>query len=1535
MQWHSTWLALHILSFPYFVSAVRVHDDLGIAEPGCGPCDQLCRKPHPSLQSIFVAPDRLRAVTAEDGRSATRYVVRSDHEDIEALCSKDLDLCNATLVPYVDALDPLNMSRLEIYVDPILEVQLRWLGKHRAWLCRIDDDVSKECVCQLTGHETHSSVLERFGALLPKTMGLRLTEAQLNLERRCPEPSILDGLCSTLLFLLLLIGALTLEALLALRHEFSGASRRSGAPDGEEAAAFEWPEDAVKVQSPSQNFFTGLGWSGGFVGCLVTLQTVTLSYVEKTDVPEQVDWAIMFFPCFLAVLGSYRLMKLLCKKQLTHFCLKRGVLLLDPAPSTRIDVMLLALLGLYGLLVLGCSFANPQAMVVVALLGPFWTLLKALRTASDLEEQLKEVEVKSKLWRTDLPQVTVLSWSSLLRSFRAGDGNITKAHIVPSDDGMPEDHFEDFSFRDLAWHRAAIWHQEGSSMGFWVLPSWAALVAAFLAMSLLQGTLYACSRGQLKDLQLVTDLHSLTFKPYQQRYVVHMDTSFTQVALLATGKISATRWISLQQPASPGPSRAPIRKLLEDESFASEEIQLSQALIPRVSTVQIQGLRPWLEPSEVHVRFSPLRTLPFWVEVKGADFHALVPWSTIPGSIISLPPGVAEIDLTVTLVDFYLGLPIRESDSSAHSSSLWTVFEAKEHTNNETCHSRCNDHPQCLTSFLGVGGCYFAYNNQSFPGDGPIQGLTPSTLRRLAGRLDGCIAKTPTNGNGGAGPCGHCQAEHHVLQFRRVHPDWQGRSARLSLALELDVGEQHFDAESGTLELHQGRPAASDAVVLLRGEAAANATLPAVEATLSCEVSVDSEGNVLATVGQYDPFNYSSLHLLVMPVVLDQAFFAEWEDHAAVLTPSEVAMYKFSQAKRCAKSNFLQRRYAVCSSASAPLKDRPIRVALSPWTGLEEPVTFSISLRAEPPSKRSERSERSSLWPPARPQELKVSFKGVDGPAAWAAQRYGCALLQMPNVANESVAASADALCTLKDCPGTCKLLKKGLGHGFSWISGVGMKSNRPLLSPEAIVQAMVCFQGSQCQVPGWEYSPPDLRLKFTGARLTPGTLVRRLGAFLDDTGVEFLEQFQVEPATEQLQDRVSKKVQGSESIDLMGLDSVRAKYYAVHGVHRPVPTLPTQKAKPKEEVNDEFYRDVAEAVWHVPALSSRFLVAAAQLGVKMPRQLLMALINKGGALPTSLAAEVHEAFQRVKLLKVHLHDAAQLKDVAKALQLARNLTTLRVQRRLCGTKITACPAFFLVMIDFWTQKAVQVHRTEFSGNIWPTGQWVVTVSWSLVTCTACGKWATDPGHHWPELCPHLGRLKSLTVSGFSLHEEICLGESLKTLDLGSNQISTLPTDIFQNLTSLTQLRLTNNQLSTLPASIFSQLPLLQECHLDKNKLTFLPETIFSNQTLLEDLNLQNNQLSLGKMSEMLNSLRVLYLGKNHLSSLPPKIFKHLQNLNKLHLQENQLRSLPMLKDLSNLHEVDIHENPLPQAEVEKLKKELPSLRFLRSEYSE
>ena len=40
---------------------------------------------------------------------------------------------------------------------------------------------------------------------------------------------------------------------------------------------------------------------------------------------------------------------------------------------------------------------------------------------------------------------------------------------------------------------------------------------------------YACSKGQLADLKLATDVHRLHFQPHQQKYVVHMDTSFKQV----------------------------------------------------------------------------------------------------------------------------------------------------------------------------------------------------------------------------------------------------------------------------------------------------------------------------------------------------------------------------------------------------------------------------------------------------------------------------------------------------------------------------------------------------------------------------------------------------------------------------------------------------------------------------------------------------------------------------------------------------------------------------------------------------------------------------------------------------------------------------------------------------------------------------------------------------------------------------------------------------------------------------------------------
>ena len=109
--------------------------------------------------------------------------------------------------------------------------------------------------------------------------------------------------------------------------------------------------------------------------------------------------------------------------------------------------------------------------------------------------------------------------------------------------------------------------------------------------------------------------------------------------------------------------------------------------------------------------------------------------------------GLGSFDMTVSLVDFHLGLPV--CNESKLETLQWTVFEHmplwlavisrvcflhwctglfdSEETSchfltcrlvailrrhdNESCDSRCNDQLDCLASFRGHGGCYFAFNN--------------------------------------------------------------------------------------------------------------------------------------------------------------------------------------------------------------------------------------------------------------------------------------------------------------------------------------------------------------------------------------------------------------------------------------------------------------------------------------------------------------------------------------------------------------------------------------------------------------------------------------------------------------------------------------------------------------------------------------------------------------------------------------------------------------------------------------------------------
>ena len=130
---------------------------------------------------------------------------------------------------------------------------------------------------------------------------------------------------------------------------------------------------------------------------------------------------------------------------------------------------------------------------------------------------------------------------------------------------------------------------------------------------------------------------------------------------------------------------------------------------------------------------------------------------------------------------------------------------------------------------------------------------------------------------------------------------------------------------------------------------------------------------------------------------------------------------------------------------------------------------------------------------------------------------------------------------------------------------------------------------------------------------------------------------------------------------------------------------------------------------------------------------------------------------------------------------------------------------------------------------------------------------------------------------------------SLTDLDLGINALSSLPSSIFSNNTSLQRLDLAANVLTSLSSDTFDGLSSLQYLYLQNNRLTDLPSGIFDDLTSLLDLFLIGNEL--GSLTSgvfaNLSSLKILYLNRCDLRSLPDNIFVGLTSLNKLDLSQN------------------------------------------------
>ena len=79
---------------------------------------------------------------------------------------------------------------------------------------------------------------------------------------------------------------------------------------------------------------------------------------------------------------------------------------------------------------------------------------------------------------------------------------------------------------------------------------------------------------------------------------------------------------------------------------------------------------------------------------------------------------------------------------------------------------------------------------------------------------------------------------------------------------------------------------------------------------------------------------------------------------------------------------------------------------------------------------------------------------------------------------------------------------------------------------------------------------------------------------------------------------------------------------------------------------------------------------------------------------------------------------------------------------------------------------------------------------------------------------------------------------------MSSNDLTTLPADVFDGLSALESLDLSGNPLTTLPADIFDGLSVLGSLSLGSNDLTTLPADVFDGLSALESLDLDDNNFT-------------------------------------------------------------------------------------------
>ncbi|XP_063989049.1 toll-like receptor Tollo [Diachasmimorpha longicaudata] len=190
--------------------------------------------------------------------------------------------------------------------------------------------------------------------------------------------------------------------------------------------------------------------------------------------------------------------------------------------------------------------------------------------------------------------------------------------------------------------------------------------------------------------------------------------------------------------------------------------------------------------------------------------------------------------------------------------------------------------------------------------------------------------------------------------------------------------------------------------------------------------------------------------------------------------------------------------------------------------------------------------------------------------------------------------------------------------------------------------------------------------------------------------------------------------------------------------------------------------------------------------------------------------------------------------------------------------------------------------------------------------------------------------LRSLTIrthnndwSGMSMeiNRDALRGlDRLRNLDLGDNNVWSLPTELLCAVPDLVSLNLTRNKLQDVLSLDFSQplsvcTPKLEVLELSDNDLNSLSNSSFRGLGKLKSLMLQDNDI--GYIADHalagLSDLTRLNLSNNKLVALPPDLFSDTRELRELLLSNNLLDVLGpgLLDNLDKLQSLDLSKNNL------------------------